>query len=482
MNNYSLFKNTLLVLAFLPLTLVAQQRDRGQNRERKGGNDKQEAIFNTVVPSHRYDIILGRPTNTSVVASILSYSNAEAYVEWWAVGQKQMETPTFSLDENLPREIALENLKPATKYYYRLYYKPQGASTYEKSRQYSFHTQRKRQDSFAFTIMADSHLDQNCDTAIYAQTLMNALSDTADFHIDLGDTFMTDKYRDRYSDAYRQYVAQRYYLGSVCKTSPLFLVLGNHDGEQGSRLNSPKENVAVWSTETRKKFFPNPQPDTFYSGNVEVEPQVANPQNYYAWEWGNALFIVLDPFRYTPRAGADDPWARTLGKVQYDWLKKTLEGSKASLKFVFIHNLVGGLDIKGKARGGSEVALFYEWGGLNADSTSGFAAHRPGWEMPIHNLLVKYKVQAVFHGHDHLFAKQDLDGVVYQCIPQPGAKERNNARRNEEYGYINGTILNGPGYLRVLVSPMDAKVDYVSTDRNDRKRNRSVVFSYSVGK
>jgi hypothetical protein len=41
--------------------------------------------------------------------------------------------------------------------------------------------------------------------------------------------------------------------------------------------------------------------------------------------------------------------------------------------------------------------------------------------MPIHQLLVRNKVAAVFHGHDHLFAKQDLDGIVYQEVPQPSS-------------------------------------------------------------
>ena len=26
----------------------------------------------------------------------------------------------------------------------------------------------------------------------------------------------------------------------------------------------------------------------------------------------------------------------------------------------------------------------------------------------------------VFHGHDHLFVKEELDGIIYQDVPQPG--------------------------------------------------------------
>ncbi len=72
-------------------------------------------------------------------------------------------------------------------------------------------------------------------------------------------------------------------------------------------------------------------------------------------------------------------------------------------------------------RGGVEVARLWEWGGENTEGEDEFAKQRPGWEMPIHDLLVKHGVSIVFHGHDHLFIKQDLDGIVYQEVPQPVA-------------------------------------------------------------
>ena len=80
----------------------------------------------------------------------------------------------------------------------------------------------------------------------------------------------------------------------------------------------------------------------------------------------------------------------------------------------------------------------------------------------------------VFHGHDHFYAKQDLDGVVYQEVPQPGfAGSGKSPRSAAEYDYLSGTILGGSGHLRVVVSASQATVDYVHTDR-------SVVHSYSI--
>ncbi|HMV46563.1 MAG TPA: hypothetical protein PLD20_05060 [Blastocatellia bacterium] len=59
-----------------------------------------------------------------------------------------------------------------------------------------------------------------------------------------------------------------------------------------------------------------------------------------------------------------------------------------------------------------------------SNGKDGLKGHRPGWELPIHQLLVKHKVSAVFHGHDHLFAKEELDGIVYQEVSQPGHPPR----------------------------------------------------------
>ena len=83
--------------------------------------------------------------------------------------------------------------------------------------------------------------------------------------------------------------------------------------------------------------------------------------------------------------------------------------------------------------------------------------------MPIHDLLVKHGVTAVFHGHDHLYVHSTLDGIHYQCVPQPG-NVGGNTRSAEEYGYASGTLHGSPGHLRVSVSAEGhAKVEFVRT-------------------
>jgi hypothetical protein len=261
-------------------------------------------------------------------------------------------------------------------------------------------------------------------------------------------------------------------------------VLGNHDGEAGYALDGTKENIAVLSSQFRKLYFPNPEPDGFYTGNSGNEAFTGPREDYYAWEWGDALFVVLDPYWYTMTkpGGKTDGWGWTLGDIQYQWLQKTLEQSNASYKFVFAHHLVGGNDSQG--RGGTEFASLYEWGGKNTDGSWGFDQHRPGWGTPIHQLLVENNVTAFFHGHDHFFARQELDGVIYQEVPQPATMSSPKANSGTEFGYKSGEMLGSPGHLRITVSPELVRVDYVhssvSGDKSSNLNNGAIAYSYTI--
>jgi hypothetical protein len=209
-------------------------------------------------------------------------------------------------------------------------------------------------------------------------------------------------------------------------------------------------------------------------------PHAGLLQNYYAWEWGDALFVALDPYWYSGSTrGGREPWNMTLGRTQYEWLVGTLRGSKARFKFVFIHQLIGGLDAGG--RGGAEAAGLYEWGGRDAVGNDTFSKERPGWAAPVHRLLVETGVRIVFHGHDHFFARQELDGVVYQLVPQPAHRNFRN-HQAAEYGYQKGNFLPNSGHLLVRVAPEGVTVRYIRT--GDARmlrhgiRNGEAAFTY----
>ena len=457
-----------LTLILLLVSGLLGARDAGIQQGRKGGSKQpvQRSKCNDV-PAHPFDLILGRPTTKSVTVSVLSYDDVEG---WLAYGKEpgKLDTQTTKrlFKKAEPVEIVLSSLAPDSTYYYQFH------SARGNSAELVFHTARPPGTPFTFTITADSHLDEHTEPSIYQRTMASALDEKPDFHIDLGDTFMSEKHPDRESAA-KQYLAQRFYFGQTCQSVPLFLVLGNHDGECPRGRGDASESLAVWSNMMRKRYFPNPVPDGFFTGNSNKHPEAGLLQDYYSWLWGDAQLIVLDPFWFTQQQrGHKDNWSRTLGTNQYQWLKKTLETSKARYKFIFIHHLVGGAD--DQCRGGAEAAPMYEWGGKNLDGTDGFALNRSGWPAPIHQLLVNNKVSIVFHGHDHFYAKQELDGIVYQEVPQPGAPGKGREPRSAaEYGYKNGVILGGSGHLRVTVSSAQTKVEYINADQ-------AVAHSYVV--
>ncbi|QVL33541.1 metallophosphoesterase [Telmatocola sphagniphila] len=470
---------SLILLVLLPIAFDEQSM-QSLAQKKQGDKSDPKHIFTGPAPVHPVDILLTRPTSRSITCSILAYKNAEGFIRYGTESggyTGKTESKKFSPED--PVEIILKDLQADKQYFYKFYYREPAVSEYTSLPEGRFHTARSRGEAFTFTIQSDSHLDQGTRIAVYEKTLANVLADNPDFHIDVGDTFMTDKY-ERFKDALPQYFAQRYYLGQVANSAALFLVLGNHDGEKLDRYDGTSDCMSSWSCLTRKKYFPNPYPDGFYTGNKTELKSVGRLENYYAWEWGDALFIALDPFWKTNQRGrgkdSSGNWGRTLGEEQFKWLEKTLSASKAKYKFVFIHHLVGGLDES--ARGGSEAALLYEWGGRSKEGQDEFKQKRPGWSTPIHQLLLKYNVSAVFHGHDHFYARQELDNILYLMVPQPGHPGYDKLRNADEYGYIRGTFLPPSGHLRVTVTPEKASIEYVrayvpSAESKDR-RNREI--------
>ncbi len=466
-----------------------RQRDgkKGKHEQDKQKGKGVERCLPSSLANKEYvygKIILGRPTDKTITLSVLMDQDLEGHFEYGTKsGNYTDKTNTIKFEAGKPTEVFLSKLNPSTKYFYRILYRKSETSDFSKSGEYSFQTQRKSDEAFTFIVQADSHgRDPNVNFELYEQTLQNEILDKPDFLIDLGDTFMGDKFANDYTAVLKLYAEQRPYLGLVCHSAPLYLVSGNHEGETCWLLDDTKDNLAIWALKARKIYYPNPMPDNFYTGDKKFTGLTGN---YYAWKWGDALFVVLDPYGSTvqkPKRNKDDNWKWTLGKNQYQWFKNTLEGSHEKFKFVFSHQLVGGMDSTG--RGGAECAGYYEWGGKNKDGSWGFDEKRQGWGKPIHRLMVENRVTVFFHGHDHLFAKQDLDSIVYQEVPQPSHPVRGKTDSAIEYGYVNGVILSSSGHLKVTVSENKVTVDYVKSyipkDERWDNRNREIAHSYTV--
>ncbi|MCX7008647.1 MAG: metallophosphoesterase, partial [Kiritimatiellaeota bacterium] len=468
----------------------------------------------TNAPALTYDVLLGRPTDSSIAVSVMATTNLQVYCQYGtAPGSYSGQTTATNFSANVPGVITLTALAADTQYYYRLQLGVLGDTNYTASVERTFHTQRARGSTFTFDIEADPHYNDTAGgwyPAVWQQTLANVVADRPDFFIDLGDTFMGEKMYITYGDTNAMTQAGIQAASLACRTQffnisgpsvPLFLVNGNHDPELGWWLTNsvPQNTPPMWATTDRESYYPCPIPGGFYSGATNTDYYQQTPRDaYYSFEWGNALFVVLDPFWYSNQGvrKSSDPWAWTLGTNQYYWLKSTLERSTATFKFVFCHHLVGGSFDTG-ARGGLEYAKYFEWGGYNTNNTWGFTTNRPGWPMPIQNLLLANGVQAFFHGHDHLFVKQDYyaNGVtngqpdlVYQEVPQPSHYPYDSISyatgTNVDYNYQSGVFFGSSGHLRVTVSATNASVEYVRSyrpsDEGSGKTNRMVSYAYTL--
>ncbi len=433
-----------------------------------------------------FNEILGRPTDTSMTVSLLFNQSVDFYIEYGTVcGSYPFSTSQMANTAGTPNEIDLQNLLPNTKYYYRTRYRLSGPGTFQSGIERSFYTQRASGSSFVFTIESDVHIyDKKGCANLYKICLQNQSADHPDFMIDMGDTYgddrnpatMTSVISDSLHKVYRPL------LGNICHSIPYYFCMGNHEGEFDYYLaQTPPNNLAVWGTLWRKFYFANPYPNSFYSGNDDIEPYGMNqPENYYAWTWGDALFVVMDVYRYQNDTSAKpQKWDWTIGFDQYSWLKTTLENSTATYKFVFAHQ------VRGQGRGGAADATFYEWGGYDGNGTYQFATKRPGWAAPIHQLFIDNGVDVFFHGHDHVFAHEVLNDVVYQEVPMPSDSTYEIGLLANASAYISDT-LDGSGHLRVTVTPSCVTIDYVraylpADTISGLHHNREVAFSYTVG-
>lgn len=442
-------------------------------------------LITPVLKAQPQSIVLARPTDTSITASIMFKQVATFYIEYGIQpGDYPHKSPTYDAKLNTPSVVELTSLQPNTRYFYRLRYRLPNASTFEVSPEYTFHTQRSIGSTFRFTVEADEHLyDKKGVRSLYKIDLQNQAKANPDFMISLGDTFGDDHTPTTTTSADMNELHKDYlqYLGANTHSIPFFFVLGNHEGENGYYLKqTPPNNIAVYGTAWRKFYYPNPVPNHFYSGNTVPEAYgIGLPENYYAFTWGDALFVMLDVYRHVSINEKPQSWDWTLGETQYRWFKSTLENSKAKYKFVFAHHL------RGQGRGAAVMVKGFEWGGYNNAGTYQFDTMRPNWGLPIHQLMVKYGVNIFFQGHDHLYAREKVDNIMYQEMPMPSDSTYQIGVLANADAYT-GLTLDGSGHLRVTVAPSCTTIEYVraylpADTISNQHQNGEVADQYSVG-
>ncbi len=517
------------VFLFMVMVAPAVAFAQGRARTSPGG------------PESEFSALVGSPTDRTAVISVLSAKAAQGRIEYGtSASDLNRKTEPFALVAGVPLHIDIAGLSPNTPYVYRVSLRAAGETEWRPQASGtggSFRTARPPGQNFTFTVQGDSHperLGRMYDPDLYVRALTNVAADTPDFHFMMGDDFSIERLIEQnnkgQSAVNAVYASQRSYLGIVGKSTPLMLVNGNHEQAAKYLLDGTASNFAVFAGKARTTYFPLPAPGGIYTGNSTPVEHVGLLRDYYAWEWGDALFVVIDPYWHSPlavdnEAGAKGParneegdparegrrgggrgqrdlWQITLGDEQYKWLQSTLTKSNAKFKFVFSHH------VSGTGRGGVEVAPYYEWGGQDrrgggrnregarADASNERAAPRglerffqmrPTWEKPIHALMRDTGVTIFFQGHDHLYARQELDGVIYQSCPNPADPTFTAFNRE---AYKSGDIFPNSGHLRVTVSgggdgdKASCKVEYVRaarpSDEAAHGKNGTIVHAYTV--
>jgi phosphodiesterase/alkaline phosphatase D-like protein len=183
------------------------------------------------------NIILGRPTKTSVALSYLSAQAGAVYVEYgYAANALKSKTKATSVTAGMPLVIELTGLKAATRVYYRLRLAATGKSTYTAGSTNSFVTARVSGASFSFAVQGDSHPERagkmfNSD--LYFQTMRNVASQKPDFFVMLGDDFSIDPLIEKSNATATSvdniYATQRNWLSVLGASVPIFHVNVNNE-------------------------------------------------------------------------------------------------------------------------------------------------------------------------------------------------------------------------------------------------------------
>ncbi len=319
----------------------------------------------------------------------------------------------------------LAGLRADTLYHYRIQWTKNGATGYGRDR--TFRTARNQGRPFTFVITADSHLlDFGDFYDIMTDTLKPLLESVgADFWVDLGDLIGADigvHWTPDHANAL--YTRALWGINTIAHSLPFIPVVGNHeminqyygsDGcpfgaglldircqdVMGVRYGNP---LAAYQGSARISFFPL----------YDHAPALPDPdyKTFFAWEWGDALCIALDPFLYTtefPTCCDGIKPVFTLGEVQKNWLLDLLHHDNHTWKFIFMHQH-GGQPPSTQYWGAQCIPECYGRGGAATVESS---IQYQEW---IRDLTDRHQV-VIFLGHDHVFSTGIHQGIRFVTCP-----------------------------------------------------------------
>ncbi len=414
------------------------------------------AVLGTGVPADLRARVARNPEASAATSPTRDGGAPQATaVDWWQLGPPDSPAPDIA-------EWTVSNLDPGKRYRYEIY--RTGAPDETAIFSGSAVTQRPAGDSFEFALLTDSHIHppervfpgDRCTNTTQEEILDAVAQDIEplrpDFVVNLGDMLDFHAWGFNPPSPSGQwtrlgYLNYRRLLGDLLGNAAHFPVVGNWDGENGCFSDAEINR----SLEQRLLYAPGPTPSTY--------PQGGGPnEDYYAFTWGDALFVVLNVMTYTEtchllsdEGGTPEDW--TLGTEQMAWFEQTLAEASSRWRFVLIHHVVGG------AGGTPANANYGRGGGLSACI---------GEQRQVHELMHQSGVQAFFFGHDHVFTDMVVDDIHYTLPGSAGAPWKFGT---SETGYEQ--YWSDSGFARVRVSPSAVQVDFLAI-------GGEVLYSYEL--
>ncbi|MDF2571433.1 MAG: metallophosphoesterase [Sporomusa sp.] len=292
----------------------------------------------------------------------------------------------------------LKGLKPGTRYIYRV-----GDGT-NWSRQHHFTTAIDNAQAFRFLVFGDT---QSSYYLTWRRTLYTAYQTNRDaaFFIHVGD--LIDKNHD-----YKEWNTWFHASQGIIDTIPILPVVGNHE---------------TYTFE--KKIYAMP---TFFTAQFKVPgngPEGLNGQ-VYSFEYGNMHFSVLDT-----QADEEREFEPNMLEKQKIWLENDLQSTDKRWKLVLMHRSP-----------------------YDNRSKDGNRALRKTF-IPIFD---KYKVDIVFAGHDHIYArsyplrngsiaKSSSAGTIYITAGRTGNKTYKRTQI-KEHNEVFHNLVDESNYIAVTVN------------------------------
>lgn len=209
---------------------------------------------------------------------------------------------------------------------------------------------------FSFAILGDTQrFDSNNAGGGFQQAVKNITAKSPDFVMTEGDLLSSCS-----GGCEGKFAVWKNILGPLA--SKTYEVVGNHDRTGGNSSDS------AW-----QKAF-----------NLPTNGPAGYSELVYSFDFQNSHFVVLN---------SEKPEEHIINKAQRNWLEADLAADKKENTFVFFHEPAYPVSSKIKES-------------LDAEKSERDAL----W-----NILAKYKVTAVFNGHEHIHSRKKIGGI-YQFV------------------------------------------------------------------